>query len=52
MGSGGGSFGLWLDGDLNHGRSRRCETFHNPPLASTEDFIVANVEAFGFSDWI
>ncbi len=49
VGAGHGTFGLWLDQDLNHGRTRKCPTFENPPLTEKEDFIVAQVEAWGFS---
>uniref|UniRef100_A0A7E4VDG3 Oxidation resistance protein 1 n=1 Tax=Panagrellus redivivus TaxID=6233 RepID=A0A7E4VDG3_PANRE len=51
IGAGQGHSGLWLDADLNHGRSQRCLTFDNEPLAGgqDEDFIVQFVEAFGFS---
>jgi len=51
MGAGGGHYGLWLDADLNHGRSQKCTTFDNEPLAGgqKEDFVVQYVEAFGFS---
>ncbi|KAK6754730.1 hypothetical protein RB195_013610 [Necator americanus] len=49
IGAGGGHYGLWLDADLNHGRSQRCDTFGNEPLAGEkEDFIVQFIEAFGF----
>ncbi|VDK41828.1 unnamed protein product [Gongylonema pulchrum] len=49
VGAGGGHYGLWLDADLNRGRSERCETFQNEPLCGdNEDFTVQFVEAFGF----
>ncbi|KAL3072522.1 hypothetical protein niasHS_017496 [Heterodera schachtii] len=50
FGAGGGHFGLWLDADLNHGRSQKCATFDNEPLAGgqEEDFVVQFVEVFGF----
>ncbi|CAI4231566.1 unnamed protein product [Auanema sp. JU1783] len=49
IGAGSGHYGLWLDADLNHGRSQRCDTFDNELLAGDkEDFIVQYVEAFGF----
>lgn len=49
IGAGGGHYGLWLDADLNHGRSQRCDTFDNEPLSGEkEDFIVQFIEAFGF----
>uniref|UniRef100_A0A1I7XWE9 Oxidation resistance protein 1 n=1 Tax=Steinernema glaseri TaxID=37863 RepID=A0A1I7XWE9_9BILA len=50
FGAGGGHFGLWLDAELNRGRTQRCETFDNEPLTGGEsDFFVQDVEAFGFS---
>ncbi|XP_038051360.1 nuclear receptor coactivator 7-like isoform X2 [Patiria miniata] len=48
LGGGDGAFGLWLDGDLYRGRSRSCKTFSNPCLAHDEDFIIADLEAWGF----
>jgi hypothetical protein len=48
IGAGGGHYGLWLDADLNHGRSMRCATFDNENLSGQEDFIVQQIEAFGF----
>ncbi|CAJ0565022.1 unnamed protein product, partial [Mesorhabditis spiculigera] len=49
IGAGGGHQGLWLDADLNHGRSQKCETFDNEPLTGDkEDFIIQFVEAYGF----
>ena len=43
-----GLFGLWLDGDLNHGRSHSCKTFDNETLSSKEDFICRGLEAWSF----
>jgi len=53
VGAGGGHYGLWLDADLNNGRSQKCATFDNEPLAGglSEDFVIQFVEAFGFSMW-
>lgn len=48
FGAGDGQFGLWLDGDLFHGRSRRCKTFRNEVLSQKEDFVVKALEAWGF----
>ena len=50
FGAGGGSYGLWLDGDLYHGRTRSCETFDNPILSDVEDFTVKGVEIYSL-DW-
>ncbi|XP_074058235.1 TLD domain-containing protein 2 [Macrotis lagotis] len=46
MGSSSGQFGLWLDGDLNHGGSRPCATFNNEVLASQEEFFIQDLEAW------
>lgn len=43
-----GKFGLWLDGDLNQGRSQRCSTYANEPLAPQEDFVVKTLECWAF----
>eukprot|EP00123_Amoebidium_parasiticum_P004592 comp15881_c0_seq1/m.13228 comp15881_c0_seq1/g.13228 ORF comp15881_c0_seq1/g.13228 comp15881_c0_seq1/m.13228 type:complete len:426 (-) comp15881_c0_seq1:384-1661(-) len=48
MGSGGGAYGLWLDGTLRKGQSQTCDTFDNPPLASSEFFTILGVEVWGF----
>ncbi|KAH7968736.1 hypothetical protein HPB52_010867 [Rhipicephalus sanguineus] len=48
FGAGDGQFGLWLDGDLFHGRSRRCKTYDNDVLSTKEDFVVKALEAWGF----
>uniref|UniRef100_G1SQD4 TBC1 domain family member 24 n=1 Tax=Oryctolagus cuniculus TaxID=9986 RepID=G1SQD4_RABIT len=46
---GGGGQALYIDGDLNRGRTGHCDTFNNQPLCS-ENFLVAAVEAWGFQD--
>lgn len=48
IGSGDGKFGLWLDGDLNQGRSQDCRTYSNEPLAPQEDFVVKTLECWAF----
>ncbi|XP_066547588.1 oxidation resistance protein 1a isoform X2 [Amia ocellicauda] len=48
FGGGGGEFGLWLDGDLYHGRSHSCKTFGNHTLSKKEDFYVQDIEIWCF----
>ncbi|OQR78581.1 oxidation resistance protein 1-like [Tropilaelaps mercedesae] len=48
FGSGDGEFGLYLDGDLYHGRSAPCKTFRNEVLSKTNDFVIKSLEAWGF----
>ncbi|XP_010903392.1 TBC1 domain family member 24 [Esox lucius] len=47
---GGDGNALYIDGELNHGRTSRCTTFDNPPLCSNESFQVALLEVWGFQD--
>lgn len=46
---GGGSFALYLDGDLLNGTSGPCETFGNQCLAHKSEFELKNVELWGFT---
>ncbi|XP_046440242.1 uncharacterized protein LOC124191218 isoform X7 [Daphnia pulex] len=48
IGAGDGRFGLWLDGDLNQGRTQTCKTFGNDPLSPDEDFWVKTLECWAF----
>ncbi|XP_063696016.1 oxidation resistance protein 1 isoform X3 [Culicoides brevitarsis] len=48
IGAGDGKFGLWLDGDLNQGRSQHCSTYANEPLAPQEDFVIKTLECWAF----
>nr|XP_017023480.1 nuclear receptor coactivator 7 isoform X3 [Drosophila kikkawai] len=48
IGAGDGRFGLWLDGDLNQGRSQHCSTYGNEPLAPQEDFVIKTLECWAF----
>jgi hypothetical protein len=45
-----GTYGLWLDADLYHGRTCPSKTFNNVRLSSKEDFIIASVELWAFVD--
>ncbi|CAG5133035.1 unnamed protein product, partial [Candidula unifasciata] len=48
VGAGEGVFGLWLDSDLNKGRSYPCTTFMNDVLATEEDFSILQLEVWKF----
>lgn len=45
-----GTYGLWLDGELYHGRTCPTKTFNNDRLTPNEDFIIASVEVWTFID--
>ncbi|XP_019862056.1 PREDICTED: TBC1 domain family member 24-like isoform X1 [Amphimedon queenslandica] len=48
IGSGGGHYGLWIDGDLYRGSTATCAAYANPPLtgSGSEDFYCAAIEVF------
>ncbi|XP_059391360.1 TBC1 domain family member 24-like [Carassius carassius] len=46
---GGEGNALYIDSELNHGRTERCLTFDNPPLCA-ESFQIALLEVWGFRD--
>ncbi|KAG8145542.1 hypothetical protein E2320_012061 [Naja naja] len=46
---GGDGQALYLDADLNHGRTGHCNTFNNQPLCS-ENFQIVIMEVWGFKD--
>ncbi|XP_057264015.1 TBC1 domain family member 24 [Pezoporus wallicus] len=46
---GGDGQALYLDADLNHGRTSHCNTFNNQPLCS-ESFQISLLEVWGFLD--
>ncbi|KAL5288990.1 hypothetical protein ACFFRR_009285 [Megaselia abdita] len=48
IGAGDGKFGLWLDGDLNQGRSQPCSTYGNETLSTKEDFVIKTLECWAF----
>ncbi|XP_060869950.1 oxidation resistance protein 1 isoform X4 [Metopolophium dirhodum] len=48
IGAGDGKFGLWLDGDLNQGRTEACNTYGNEPLVNEQDFVVKILECWAF----
>ncbi|CAF0812673.1 unnamed protein product [Didymodactylos carnosus] len=50
FGSGEGTYGLWLDSDLYHGRTCPSKTYNNDYLTRSEDFIVSHVELWSFID--
>ena len=45
-----GDSALWIDADLNHGRSQPCETFDNKQLAGDKEgyFIIKKLECWVF----
>lgn len=49
IGSGNGSFGLWLDADLTRGKTDHCKTFNNQPLCEDRDFTCKDVEVLAFA---
>ncbi|XP_071397462.1 TBC1 domain family member 24 [Centroberyx affinis] len=46
---GGEGNALYIDSELNHGRTGSCTTFDNPPLCA-ESFQVSVLEVWGFQD--
>ncbi|XP_068722913.1 solute carrier family 22 member 13-like isoform X2 [Montipora capricornis] len=44
-----GTFGLWLDNELYHGRSTACDTYNSEMLSATEDFTCLGVEVWTFA---
>lgn len=46
---GGSGMGLYIDESLENGRTERCDTFNNSPLASSNDFVVRILEVIGFA---
>lgn len=48
VGAGDGHFGIWLDSNLNQGRTQACQTYNNEPLTSQGDFTVKSVECWTF----
>ncbi|KAH7941913.1 hypothetical protein HPB49_018501 [Dermacentor silvarum] len=45
---GGNGMGLYVDQSLENGRTEHCDTFDNPPLGSSHDFVVNILEVIGF----
>jgi len=50
VGSGNGKFGIWIDADLNQGRTQTCPTFDNDPLTREGDFTIQALECWAFTD--
>ena len=44
-----GVYGLWLDGDLYHGRTQWCVTYDNDLLTASEDFMIKCLEVWTFT---
>jgi len=47
---GGGGTALYLDANLEFGRTEPCRTFANLALCSQPDFTVHCIEVLGFTD--
>jgi hypothetical protein len=47
VGCGDGRFGLWLDAQLDEGRTQSVPTFDNEPLSRTETFQCVTFELWG-----
>lgn len=45
---GGNGQGIMLDHELRYGKTERCQTFDNPPLAPNGDFEVKVIEVYSF----
>lgn len=48
LGGGDGSFGLCLQDDFTRGSTGHCATFDNEPLHDPEDFLIVDLELYGF----
>jgi len=48
VGSGDGTFAIWIDSDLYKGRTRPCSTFDNEQLGSQQDFTIKVLECWAF----
>ncbi len=48
LGGGHGHFGLWIDEELLHGHSARCDTFDNEPLSTVSEFQIVEMEVWTF----
>ncbi|CAK4770963.1 unnamed protein product [Aphanomyces euteiches] len=46
---GGNSFGLYLDADLVHGTTGKCDTYSSEPLVPGENFACTHVEVWGYT---
>ncbi len=48
IGSGDGTWGIWLDENLTRGQTEKCPTFENKPLAKGLQFTVAIIQVIAF----
>ena len=44
-----GGTGIYIDENLRFGRTEKCATFDNSPLAGESDFTVSVIEVYGFN---
>lgn len=49
FGSSDGSYGIWIEGTLLRGTSRKCKTFDSPVLTKEKDFEIDMVELWDFN---
>ncbi|KNE67826.1 hypothetical protein AMAG_12543 [Allomyces macrogynus ATCC 38327] len=50
VGAGDGKFAIYLDSNLEHGKSNPTETFDNPVLASNTTFMCLDCEVWGMAE--
>jgi len=48
IGGGNGSYGLYIDEDIQNGQSAECTAFFNEPLSSSIHFQILSLEVWSF----